>query len=95
MCLILTVTAFILAAIAWVLLTDTKKSFFGKLALMYGGASIMWAVDGVYRILYGEPFLELTRMDALLGITVVVCGILGLLFFTLFGECKKRTLSRQ
>jgi hypothetical protein len=37
----------------------------------------MWLVDGCFRLTEGEPFLELSRNDTLLGVTVVVLGLIA------------------
>lgn len=37
----------------------------------------MWLVDAFFRITEGEPFLDMSLNDALLGLTVVLCGLLA------------------
>lgn len=43
--------------------------------LAFWAAAIMWSVDGIANIAGGEPFLDLSKEDALLGVIVVLCGL--------------------
>jgi len=43
--------------------------------LAFWAAAIMWSVDGIANVAGGEPFLELSKEDALLGVIVALCGL--------------------
>ena len=43
--------------------------------LAFWAAAIMWSVDGIANVASGEPFFDLTKEDALLGMIVVLCGL--------------------
>lgn len=43
--------------------------------LAFWAAAIMWSVDGIANVAGGEPFLDLSKEDALLGVIVVLCGL--------------------
>ena len=43
--------------------------------LAFWAAAIMWSVDGIANIAGGEPFLELSKEDALLGVIIAMCGL--------------------
>ncbi|WP_296013165.1 hypothetical protein [uncultured Treponema sp.] len=43
--------------------------------LAFWAAAIMWSVDGIANVAGGEPFLDLSKEDALLGVIVALCGI--------------------
>lgn len=43
--------------------------------LAFWAAAIMWSVDGVANVAGGEPFLDLSKEDALLGVIVALCGL--------------------
>ncbi len=88
MCLIITV---FMAAVFSVLFAVSKKTCSAenskafalqKLSqplfttmLSFWAASIMWSVDGIANILGGEPFLDLSKEDALLGVIIALCGL--------------------
>lgn len=75
MCLLITVFAALAATIVWYLTTAKVELHLGKLSLMYWGAALMWMVDGVAAVMEGEPFLDLSAGDALLGLLVMLCGL--------------------
>ena len=76
MCLILTCIAAIVSTILYFLCPGlSRRISLEHLALMYWGAALMWSVDGVFRLMEGEHFLELTLNDTLLGMLVVICGL--------------------
>lgn len=37
----------------------------------------MWLVDAFFCLTEGEPFLDISLNDALLGFTVVLCGLVA------------------
>ena len=78
MCEIMT----IVAALAF-----TALYFFGKrrgqpskaaftAMLMFWGAALMWSVDCVAEKLNGEPLLDLSREDTILGFIIIGAGLL-------------------
>ncbi len=76
MCLILTCIAAVVSTILYFLCPGlSRRISLEHLALMYWGAALMWSVDGVFRLMEGEHFLELTLNDTLLGILIVICGL--------------------
>lgn len=76
MCLILTCIAAVITTVLYFRHSKiSERISLEYLALMYWGAALMWSVDGVFRLMEGEHFLELTANDALLGILVVICGL--------------------
>ena len=56
---------------------------------MYWGAALMWTVDGFFRVAEGEPFLDLSVNDALLGLLIVICGLVAWLLILLYNDPKK------
>lgn len=77
MCLIITAFAAVITTIIWYFRANEKKYGLGILSLMYWGASLMWLVDGFFCVAEGEPFLDLSANDALLGIVIVLCGLVA------------------
>lgn len=57
---------------------------------MYFGAALMWSVDGFFALAQGEPFLEISMNDALLGVTVVLCGALLFAVYSAFRFFKSK-----
>lgn len=51
----------------------TKPLFTTTLA--FWAAALMWSVDGITNVLGGEPFFDLSKDDALLGVIVALCGL--------------------
>lgn len=51
----------------------TKPLFTTTLA--FWAAAIMWSVDGIANVLGGEPFLEISKEDTVLGVIVALCGL--------------------
>ncbi len=72
MCWLMTVMAAVLATIAQIKKPERRLS---TLIFMYWGAALMWSVDGIFSVMEGEGFLDLSMNDALLGLLVVVCGL--------------------
>ena len=70
----------------WYFVQNRKAAKLGILAMMYWGASIMWTVDGVFNIIHGESFLDLSGNDALLGLTIVLCGLIAWTFILLLKD---------
>ncbi len=76
MCLLITLLAAVIATIIWYVKAPNDLYKVRMLCFMYWGASIMWLVDGFFCVAEGEPFLDLSLNDALLGFTVVLCGLI-------------------
>lgn len=75
MCLLITALAAVITTIVWYVKIPNRPSKVGSLCLIYWGASLMWLVDAFFCLAEGEPFLNLTLNDALLGFTVAFCGL--------------------
>ena len=43
--------------------------------LAFWAAVIMWSVDGIANVAGGEPLLDLSKEDSLLGVIIALCGI--------------------
>ena len=89
MCLLITLLAAVVSAIVWYVNAPCGKFHLGTLSLMYWGASLMWMVDGFFCAAEGEPFLDLSVNDALLGLLVVICGLVLWLLILLYHDPKK------
>jgi hypothetical protein len=76
MCLLITLAAAIAASLVWYFKRRDSATKLDTLSLMYWGAALMWMVDGFFSLAEGEPFLELTRDDALLGLLVAAAGLI-------------------
>ncbi len=77
MYLLITFFAAIIATIVWYIQMPKDPYKVGTLSFIYWGASLMWLVDGFFCIAEGEPFLEMSSKDTLLGFTVVICGLIA------------------
>ncbi len=75
MCLILTAVAAAISAILWFTVFHDEKYNFQFLTLMYLGATLMWSVDGIFSVIEGEGFFDLSVDDAKLGVLVVILGV--------------------
>lgn len=84
MCLLITAAAAAISTALRRLGSGGKR--LGTLALMYWGAALMWSVDGVFSVLEGGDFLDLSADDALLGAVVVLCGIAAWLILPLWNK---------
>jgi hypothetical protein len=77
---VITLLAAAVATIAWYAVGSESGLKIGVLALMYWGAALMWAVDGIACILEGEAFIEIVDTaamwdDAVLGFVIVTVGL--------------------
>lgn len=88
MCLIITAFAAIITTIIWYFNASVKGMKLGMLALMYWGAALMWLVDGFFCVAEGEPFLDLSANDALLGAVIVLCGLAAWVVMLLYRDPK-------
>lgn len=91
MCLILTFIAAIISTALYFLCPKFSNRFsLEYLTLMYWGASLMWSVDGFFRLIEGEAFFDLSMNDTLLGLLIIVCG---LFFVAVRGKIHKKAKS--
>ncbi len=77
MCELMTIAAtFVFAVLTLVRARagQPHKSF-QTTAFMFGGAALMWSVDGIASVIEGESFFDLSRDDALLGCLVLAAGL--------------------
>ena len=88
MCLIITVLMAIVFSVLFIVskrnagaenpngsvLTKFTKPLFTT-TLAFWAAAIMWSVDGIANVLGGEPFLEISKEDTVLGVIVALCGL--------------------
>ncbi|MEA5134681.1 MAG: hypothetical protein VB035_00920 [Candidatus Fimivivens sp.] len=77
MCLLITLFAAVITTIVWYVQIPNYRYKISTLGFIYWGASLMWLIDAFFRITEGEPCLDMSLNDALLGITVVLCGLLA------------------
>lgn len=70
MCLV--ITALMALATLWFWKShDARNRLHSRTVfLCFGAAALMWAVDRLFAVAEGEPFLEMTLDDTLLGLTV-------------------------
>ncbi|MDO4581794.1 MAG: hypothetical protein Q4B96_04325 [Bacillota bacterium] len=93
MCLIITAFAAVITTLIWYLTAAAKDLNLGWLALMFWGASLMWTVDGFFCVAAGEPFLDLSANDALLGMVIVLCGLAAWVISLLLRDPRHRLSS--
>lgn len=89
MCLFITVLAAVIATIAWYVKIPYNPNKVGSLCLIYWGASLMWMVDAFFSLAEGEPLLNISLNDTLLGFTVVLCGLVAWIVLLLFKMLKR------
>ena len=77
MCELMTIAA-ALAFTAWHFATKRHdkrcKAVFSTM-MMFWGAALMWSVDCVANALDGEPLLDMSREDSVLGLIIWVAGL--------------------
>lgn len=76
MCLLVTLFAAVIASICWFLVDPKHNLQLGTLSLMFWGAGLMWFADCMATYLGGEPFLDTSLDDLILGAVVVLCGLI-------------------
>lgn len=91
--MIITAASAIISLALWLFDKNNKLYKIGFLVLMYFGATLMWTVDGLFSLATGEPFLEISANDTLLGITVVVFGIIAYAVVLLINKLKNNVLN--
>ena len=75
MCLILTACAAVVSALLWFFKFRDERYNLQFLTLMYLGATLMWSVDGIFSVMGGEGFFDLSLDDTKLGLLVVTLGV--------------------
>ena len=75
--------------------TIGRKIALGVLALIYGGAALMWLVDAIIAVMDGHPFISIApadlRSDSLLGACVVVLGLIAWGVYLLVNRTRRQT----
>lgn len=94
MCLLITALAAVIATIVWYVKISNNIYKVGTLCLIYWGASLMWLIDAFFYLAGGEPFLNLSLNDALLGFIVVLCGLAVWVIIILFNNCRKILITK-
>lgn len=89
MCLMITLLAAVVSTIVWYAKAPDNKFRLGTLSLMYWGAALMWTIDGFFCVAEGEPFLDLSVNDALLGFLIVICGLVAWIIILLLKDHKR------
>lgn len=91
MCLILTIIAALISTALYLFKSSLRNSTFASLPLFYWGASLMWCGDGIWNLINGEPFCELSLNDTYLGLLIVLCGIV---IFSIYAFVKTKSKKR-
>ena len=78
MCEIMTIITAVIFSIVYALQKKGGKKSKPVLfaALMFWGAALMWAVDGIASVTEGEGFFDLSGEDAILGAIIIASGLL-------------------
>lgn len=91
MCEIMTIAAAVIFTVVFAL--QKKKGVFSKpvfgTMLMFWGAALMWAVDGIASVLEGEPFFDISMEDTILGFIILGAGLAVFAFMLLINRAKK------
>ncbi len=77
MCEIMTIIAAVVFTLVYGVQKKAGKSskavFVGM--LMFWGAALMWACDGIASVLEGESFFDISREDTILGFIILAFGL--------------------
>lgn len=77
MCEIMTICAAVVFSIIFI--AQKSKGKFSKpifaTMLMFWGAALMWAVDGIACVVEGEPFFDISMEDTILGFIILGSGL--------------------
>lgn len=84
MFLLITASAAVVSTIIWYIHAAQDTYKVSTLCFIYWGATIMWTVDRIMACFNGAAFFEMTLDAALLGITVVLCGLAAWLVIFVF-----------
>ena len=88
MCLIISAIAAEVSTTLYLLSSRRKELKLNMLMYMFLGATLMWLVDGFFCLAEGEPFLDVSADDALLGLVIVVCAVAVWLAALAIGRAK-------
>ena len=75
MCLIISAIAAEISIFAYLMSSRRKELKLNMPMYMFIGSTLMWLVDGFFCLAEGEPFLDVSADDALLGLVIVVCAV--------------------
>ncbi|MBP5442752.1 MAG: hypothetical protein J6Y60_05885 [Treponema sp.] len=91
MCEIMTIAAAVIFTVVFAM--QKKKGVFNKpvfgTMLMFWGAALMWAVDGIACVLEGESFFDISMEDTILGFIILGAGLVIFAFMLLLNRAKK------
>ena len=88
MCLIISAIAAEISTTLYLLSSRRKELKLNMLMYMFIGSTLMWLVDGFFCLAEGEPFLDVSADDALLGLVIVVCAVAVWLAALAIGRAK-------
>ncbi|MBO4319929.1 MAG: hypothetical protein J5857_05615 [Treponema sp.] len=91
MCEIMTIFAAVVFSVIFIAQKNkghSSKPVFVTM-LMFWGAALMWAVDGVACVLEGEPFFDISMEDTILGCIILGAGLVIFAFMLLIDRAKK------
>ena len=90
MCELMTIGAAVAFTAIWAIRRrsgiDSSAAFTAM--LMFWGAALMWSVDCVANRLDGEPLLDMSREDTMLGLIIVAAGLLAYGVFAVYGRLR-------
>ena len=77
MCEIITIIAALAFTAVWFFQKKAGKSDKAVFLtmLMFWGAALMWACDGIASVLEGEGFFDISREDTILGFIILAFGL--------------------
>ena len=91
MCEIMTIAAALVFTVVYAV--QRKRGISSKpvfvTMLMFWGAALMWAVDGIASVLEGEPFFDISMEDTILGFIILGSGLAIFAFMLLINRAKK------
>lgn len=91
MCEIMTIAAALVFTVVYAV--QRKREISSKpvfvTMLMFWGAALMWAVDGIASVLEGEPFFDISMEDTILGFIILGAGLAIFAFMLLINRAKK------
>ncbi|MBQ5471219.1 MAG: hypothetical protein IIT58_04360 [Treponema sp.] len=77
MCEIITIIASIVFTVVYFVQKKqgkTSKAVFLAM-LMFWGAALMWSVDGIFSVMEGEGFFDISVKDTILGFIILASGL--------------------
>lgn len=92
MCEIMTVAAAVV--FTFIFAVQKKNRHNGKpvftTMLMFWGAALMWAVDGIASVIGGGSFFDISREDTILGFIIVSFGLVVFALLSLLENRKAK-----